>query len=172
MLTTIRSLLFASLLYFPSAVFAGGIGVVDFQRAINEVKEGKAAKTKIDSMFSTKRTALQKQEQELKTKYETYQKQKNLLAPASQQEQEQALMQMQMQLQQAAMQSEQEVQQIYAQEMEALISKMKAISEDLGKSKSLDLILESTESGVVYKGPSIIDLTPDVIKMYDARYGG
>lgn len=172
MLTTIRSLLFASLLFFPSAVFAGGIGVVDFQKAINEVKEGKAAKTKIDSMFSTKRTELQKQEQELKTKYETYQKQKSLLAPAVQQEQEQALMQMQMQLQQAVMQSEQEVQQIYAQEMEALISKMKAISEDLGKSKSLDLVLEATESGVVYKGPSVIDLTPDVIKMYDAKHGG
>ena len=170
MFTTMRSVLLASLLYLPSTVLAGGIGVVDFQKAINEVKEGKAAKTKIDSMFASKRETLQKQEQELKSKFESYQKQKALLSAAVQQEQEQALMQMQMQLQQAAVQSEQEVQQIYAKEMEALIKKMKAISGELGQSKELDLVLETTESGIVYQGPSVIDLTPEVIKMYDARH--
>lgn len=170
MFTTMRSVFLASLLYLPSTVLAGGIGVVDFQKAINEVKEGKAAKTKIDSMFASKRETLQKQEQELKSKFESYQKQKALLSAAVQQEQEQALMQMQMQLQQAVMQSEQEVQQIYAQEMEALIKKMKAISGELGQTKSLDLVLETTESGIVYQGPSVLDLTPEVIKMYDARH--
>jgi len=170
MVTTMRSIFLASLLSFQSVAWAGGIGVVDFQKAINEVKEGKSAKTKIDSMFASKRDTLQKQELELKTKFETYQKQKSLLAPAVQQEQEQALMQMQMQLQQAVMQSEQEVQQIYAQEMESLIKKMKAISGELGQSKSLDLVLEATESGVVYQGSSVIDLTPEVIKMYDVRH--
>ena len=76
MFSTFRSLLFASLLCFQSVAFAGGIGVVDFQKAINEVKEGKAAKSKIDSMFASKRSELQKQEQDLKNKFETYQKQK------------------------------------------------------------------------------------------------
>ena len=170
MFTTMRTVFLACLLYFPSVALAGGIGIVDFQKAINEVKEGKAAKTKIDSMFASKRDALQKQEQEFKTKVETYQKQKSLLSAAVQQEQEQALMQMQMQLQQAVMQSEQEVQQVYAREMEALIKKMKAISGELGKTKSLDLVLETTESGVVYQGPSVLDLTPEVIKMYDERH--
>lgn len=170
MITTMRSLFLASLLSFQSVAWAEGIGVVDFQKAINEVKEGKAAKTKIDSMFASKREALQKQEQELKTKYETYQKQKSLLSPAVQAEQEQGLMQMQMQLQQVVMQSEQEVQQIYAQEMESLIKKMKAISEELGQSKSLDLVLEATESGIVYQGSSVTNLTPELIKMYDARH--
>ena len=77
---------------------------------------------------------------------------------------------LQMQLQQVAVQSEQEVQQIYAKEMESLIKKMKAISGELGQSKELDLVLETTESGIVYQGPSVLDLTPEVIKMYDARH--
>jgi len=167
-----RSLIFSAFLFFPSVAWADGIGIVDFQKAINEVKEGKAAKTKIDSMFSSKRNTLKKQEEELKTKFENYQKQKSLLSPSAQQEQEQSLMQLQMQLQQAAMQSEQEVQQIYAKEMESLITKMKAISSELGAKKSLDLILEVTESGVVYRGSSVVDLTPEVIKLYDAKHGG
>ena len=167
-----RSLIFSAFFLFPSVAWADGIGIVDFQKAINEVKEGQAAKKKIDTMFANKRATLQKQEQDLKSKVESYQKQKSLLSASAQQEQEQALMQMQMQLQQAVMQSEQEVQQIYAKEMEALITKMKAISSELGAKKSLDLILEATESGVVYRSSSVVDLTPEVIKMYDAKHGG
>ena len=167
-----RSLIFSSFFLFPSVAWADGIGIVDFQKAINEVKEGQAAKKKIDSMYANKRSTLQQQEKDLKSKVDNYQKQKSLLSPSAQQEQEQALMQMQMQLQQAVMQSEQEVQQIYAKEMEALITKMKSISSEIGAKKSLDLILEATESGVVYRSSSVLDITPEVIKMYDAKYGG
>ena len=172
MMRSIFSAASLGLLLFSSSAFAGGIGVVDFQKAINEVKEGKSAKSKIDSMFSQKRTALQQKEKELKDKVAAYEQQKSLLSPTARQEQEQSLMQMQMQLQQLLMQSEQEVQQIYAKEMESLISKMKDISATLGKEKDLDLILEATESGVVYKSSSVVDLTSDVIKRYDAKYGG
>ena len=81
-------------------------------------------------------------------------------------------MQMQMQLQQLLMQSEQEVQSVYAKEMEALITKMRTISGDLGKEKNLDLILEKTESGVVYHANSVTDLTQELIMRYDSKYGG
>ena len=172
MMKSFSSILLASFLSFSSSAWAGGIGVVDFQKAINEVKEGKAAKTKIDTMFAAKREALQKNEQELKSKFEAYQKQKPLLSAQVQQEQEQALMQMQMQLQQLLMQSEQEVQSVYAKEMEALINKMKTLSGDLGKEKNLDLVLEATESGVVYRSSSVVDLTQELIMRYDSKYGG
>ena len=161
-----------SCLLFSSTAFAGGIGIVDFQKAINEVKEGKSAKSKIDSMFSQKRSALQQKEKELKDKVAAYEQQRSLLSPTARQEQEQSLMMMQQQLQQMLMQSEQEVQQIYAKEMESLIGKMKDISASIGKEKDLDLILEATESGIVYRSSSVVDLTSDLIKRYDAKYGG
>ena len=169
-----RSIFIVALGYllFSTTAFAGGIGIVDFQKAINEVKEGKNAKSKIDSMFSQKRSALQQKEKELKDKFTAYEQQKSLLSPTARQEQEQSLMMMQQQYQQLAMQAEQEVQQIYAKEMETLISKMKDISATLGQEKSLDLILEATESGIVYKSPTVMDLTGDLIKRYDAKYGG
>ena len=53
-----------------------------------------------------------------------------------------------------------------------MISKMKDISATIGNEKSLDLILEATESGIVYKSPLVMDLTGDLIKRYDAKYGG
>ena len=74
------------------------------------------------------------------------------------------------QLQQMAMQAETDMQQNYAAEMEELVTKMKGIAEVLGKEKQLDLILETTESGLVYKADNIEDLTDEVIKRYDAKY--
>ena len=68
------------------------------------------------------------------------------------------------------MQAENEMQQNYASEMEGLVTKMKGIAETIGKEKNLDLILETTESGLVFKADSIQDLTDEVIKRYDAKY--
>ena len=76
----------------------------------------------------------------------------------------------QQQLQQMAMQAETDMQQNYAAEMEELVTKMKGIVEVLGKEKQLDLILETTESGLVYKADNVEDLTDEVIKRYDAKY--
>ena len=44
---------------FSSISWAGGIAVVDFQRAINEVQDGKDAKTKLDKLYELKQQQLQ-----------------------------------------------------------------------------------------------------------------
>ena len=88
MSTFFRSFILACIITFQSVAFAGGIGVVDFQKAINEVKEGKEAKAKIDKEFAKKRSELQQKEQALKTQFDSYQKQKSLLDPTVQREQE------------------------------------------------------------------------------------
>ena len=82
------------------------------------------------------------------------------------------LYQMQMQLQQSAMAQEQEVQMLWAKELEGLIVKMKGVSGELGKEKKLDLILEVTESGVMYQSSSVQDLTQELIMRYDSKHGG
>ncbi|MBM76566.1 MAG: hypothetical protein CMK59_14255 [Proteobacteria bacterium] len=166
-----RYIAFFFLLFSVSAeAFAGGIAVVDFQKAINEVKEGQTAKTKIDTMFQKKQQDLAKMEQQLQQDVQMYEQQRALLADAARQQKEQELMMAQQQLQQLAMQAEMEMQQVYAQEMEGLITKMRSIAEAIGKEKNLDLILEVTESGIVYRATGVEDLTDVIIQKYDAKY--
>ena len=169
---TLQVLLCASLWAYSSAVWAGGIAVVNFQEAVAQVKEGKAAKKKLETMVAAKRKELEKLEKEFTAKAEAYKKQKDLLDPKVQQEQEMQLYQMQMQLQQSAMAQEQEVQMLWAKELEGLIVKMKGVSGELGKEKKLDLILEVTESGVMYQSSSVQDLTQELIMRYDSKHGG
>ena len=170
MKSVIAHCLLICLFCFSSVTWAGGIAVVDFQRAINEVQDGKDAKTKLDKLYEMKQQQLQQMEQKLQSDYLAYEQQKALLADSVRQQKEQELMMSQQQLQQMAIQAETDMQQNYAAEMEALVTKMKGIAEVLGAEKKLDLILETTESGLVYKADQIQDLTDEVIKRYDAKY--
>ncbi len=143
------------------------IATVDFQRAISEVNEGKAAKARLEKMFDEKRMALQKMEQQLMTAQADYEKQAMVLSDAARKAKEQELMQAQASFQQTYMQSEQDFQMAYGQAMDGLITKMKTLTEVLAKEKGYSLVIEVNEGGVVYTSPAF-DLTADLITRYNA----
>lgn len=157
---------------YSSVGFAGGMAVVDFQRAINEVKEGIQAKEKLDAMYEQRQQQMATLEQQLQSKMTEYEQQRSLLSDTARMEREQELMGLQGQAQQMAYQAEMEMQQAYAQEMETLIVKMREIAEEIAKEKSYDIVFEATEGGVVYQSPKTPDITDEVIKKYDVKYGG
>ena len=59
------------------------IAVVDFQKAINQVKEGKKTVAELDNMMSIKRQELAKQEATFKAKQD-YEKQQTILSAGAQ----------------------------------------------------------------------------------------
>ena len=168
----LKVLLVLFLFCLPTFAMAGGIAVVDFQRAISEVKEGKTAKAALANMFDAKKKELATLEQNLMTKVKEYEKQRKLLAADARQKKEQELMMEQQQLQQLAMNADTAFQQEYAKQMEGLITKMREISNGIANEKGLDLILEMNEGGIVYRSAAITDVTDLLIKKYDAKYGG
>lgn len=160
------------LLAFSTVSWAGETAVVDFQRAINEVKEGIKAKEKLDAMYAQRQQQMSGLEQQLQTKYTEYEQQKALLSDSARAQREQELMELQGQAQQLAYQAEMEMQEAYAKEMEALIVKMRDIAVEIAKAKSYDMVLEATEGGLVYHSDKIPDITDEVIKKYDAKFPG
>src|SRR4029077_14657005 len=97
-----------------------------------------------------------------------YDKQSLILSEAARKQKEQEFMNAQMQYQQTAQQAEQEMQELYAQVMDGLITKMRAIASEIGKEKGYDLILETSAGGVVYWG-NTLDITQDLIARYAAK---
>ncbi|MEL6350116.1 MAG: OmpH family outer membrane protein [Myxococcota bacterium] len=169
MVRSLRTLFAAGLLMASTSAWAGGIAVVDFQSAINQVAEGERARQEIDALLKQKQQAITNLEQQLQTKMQEYEKQRVILSDAARQQKEQELMQLQAQYQQAAMQAEQEMQQLYAVKMEGLITKMRGISEQIGQERGYDLVLEVTESGIVFSGANVTNITPELIKRYDGN---
>ena len=79
------------------------IATVDFQRALNEVKEGEAAEKKLEDMFASKRAAIEKMGQDLQNMQQEYEKQALILSDAARSAKEKELMAAQAQYQQAYM---------------------------------------------------------------------
>lgn len=147
------------------------IAVVDFQAAIDQVKEGAVAKQKIDAAYREKKVALESMETKLRTMKEEYDKQATILSDAARKQKETDMMNLQMAYQQAYMQSEQDMQNLHATLTGGLIEKMTDLCEAIGKEKSYTLILERNEGGVLF-AQSAIDITPELVKRYDAAHGG
>jgi outer membrane protein len=166
-----RLALFVALLFVAApAVAAEGpkVAVVDFQKALDSVADGEAARKKLDAAMKEKQASIKTLETQLKGMKDEYDKQSLILSEAARKQKEQEFMNAQMQYQQTAQQSEAEMQQMYVQLMEGLLAKMRAIASEIGKEKGYDLILETSAGGVVYWG-SALDITQELITRYNAK---
>ncbi len=167
-----RLALFVALLFASVPAVAADTGpkvaVVDFQKALDAVQDGEAARKKLDAAMKDKQASIKTLETQLKAMKDEYDKQSLILSEAARKQKEQEFMNAQMQYQQTAQQSEAEMQQMYVQLMEGLLAKMRAIAGEIGKEKGYDLILETSAGGVVYWG-STLDITQELITRYNSK---
>lgn len=144
------------------------IASVDYQKALESVAEGESARKKLESMFQSKKAAIEKMKTNLDAMQADYQKQAVLLSDAAKKEKEDAINLAGMQFQQAYQQSEGEMQQAYQGAMEQLIAKMKTITTGIATERGYTLVIEVNEGGVVYTSPTI-DITDELIKRYNTQ---
>lgn len=169
-LTALLLMVFAMTFASPAmAQSAAKIGVVDFQSAIQQTKEGQAAQKKLDNAYQQKKNAIAALETQLRQMQSDYEKQASILADSARKAKEQELLAAQSQYQQAYQQSEQEMQALYGQLMQNLLDKMKMICTQIGKEKGYTLIIEK---GAVVFSTDAVDLTSELVKRYDSSTGG
>lgn len=150
---------------------AAKVGTVDFQRALNEVAEGAAARKRLEGMYAEKKAALDKMASNLEAAKADIDKQAMVLSDAAMRAKQEEFNNSYMAFQQAQARAEGEMQQAYGQAMESLIERMRLLAADIGKEKGYTVILEVNEGGVVYSLPSV-DITDELIKRYNAKYPG
>ena len=147
---------------------AGPIAIVDFQRAVIETDEGKAAQSKIDTMYQSRKGEIDRMQQELEKEVQDYQARAMILSDAARAEAEQGLLVKQQRFQQTYMQYETELQQTYGTLLQDLDAKMRTISGEIAKEAGYDVVLD--RAVVVYFGGSVIDMTGDLVARYNAKH--
>ncbi|MDP2305341.1 MAG: OmpH family outer membrane protein [Pseudomonadota bacterium] len=167
-LLSIFTLVFALSFAFAGSAFAQTkIATVDFQKALDNVSEGTAAKARLEGMFAEKKVALDKMRSQLEAQQKDLEKQSVILSDAAKKQKEEEFYQAQMQFQQAYQRSEGDMQQAYMGAMETLIEKMKKLSQTIATEKGFTIVIEVNEGGVIYASPTI-DMTPELITRYNA----
>jgi outer membrane protein len=164
----LRTVLFLFLMLAAAPAHALTVAIVDFERAVNETTEGKAAQQRLDTMYASRKAEIDKMRVDFEKQADDFQAKALILSDAARAEAEKDLIRKQQAFEMKYMQYQQEMQQTYLTLLSDLDEKMRALTERIAKEKSYDLVVDKAAS--VYAGGQVIDMTPELIQRYNAEY--
>lgn len=144
------------------------VGYVDFQKALNDVNEGKKAKAQLKTEFDAKQKQLGDLENQLKSMKDELDKQRLVLSADALREKEEAFRKKYVDLNEKMNAYKMELQTKEAKVTSDIINRLQKIAADIGQKDSYDIILERSQ--VLY-APSKTDLTDRVIQSFNAGQG-
>ncbi|MEZ4239544.1 MAG: OmpH family outer membrane protein [Myxococcota bacterium] len=164
-----RRLVMMGLLSLAAApAYAGKLCMIDFQTAVTDTAEGKAAQTKIDSMYSSRRGELERMQADLEKAAQDYQSRSMILTGDAKAQAEQKLALQQRTFEQTYMQYQNEMQQTYMSLLGDLDDKMRKIAQAIGKEQGCSVVID--KAVVVYAGDDMADVTGALVTKYNAQH--
>ena len=163
------AMLVAGFVLIPSVGFAQQlkVGYVNLQRAINEVEEGKKAKARLKRDFKKKQQKLDALQNELKKMKKTFDDKTMMLNEETKRKKAMEFQRKMYELQQTYMKLQGELAKAEAKATKKIFDKMGKIIKQIAKEKKYDLVLERTESAILYARDDM-DLTNELIKRYNS----
>jgi outer membrane protein len=131
------------------------IGYVDVQRAVQEVEEGKAARSRLQTELQQKRADLEKKRGDLEKMKADYDKQAPVLS-------DDAKRQRQEQLQKELSGKEQEA-------MSSISKRLLQVVAEVSDRENFTFVLD--KAALLY-APAASDITNEVVRRYNERFGG
>ncbi len=144
------------------------IGYVDLQKALNLSAAGKVAKEKIKTKVQSYDVDVQQRQEELKKLKEDLEKQALLLSDEARNAKEREYQQKVKDYQRFTKDIQETLQQTDADLTRKILESLLKVVQDVGKNKGYTMVLEKTESSIVYADESI-DMTDEVIKAFDQQ---
>jgi outer membrane protein len=168
---SIAALTFFALLFGATAAQAEvKLAFVDMQRALLEVKEGKAAKKKLEKMKKSRQADLDKKQEELKNLQKNFEAQKDFMKPEVRKQKEEEFRKKLADLQLTYAKLQKELAMEEAKLTKGIFARMGRILAKMGKAQGLTMVFEKTESSILW-APQSLDLTNEVIRRFDAGEG-
>lgn len=143
------------------------IGLVDFQKALNDVEEGKRAKASLKAQFEQKQNALTAKQDSLKALKDQLETQRTTLNPDAMKAKEAEYRDKFLDLQKTLTQFRSEIATKEAEMTQNIIVKMRGIVQGVGQKGGYNLIFESSQDAVLY-APGATDLTAQVVAAYNS----
>lgn len=142
------------------------VAIVDLQKALNEVDEGKKAKAAIQADMDAKKKQLDVMKEEIKKMREDLEKQKAVLAKAALETKANAIQTKFLEFQQKAMQYDQELKQKEVASIQKILDALKLKVVALAKEKQYTIVYENSADIVLYSSTAT-DITGDLIQAYN-----
>lgn len=144
------------------------LGYIDLQKALNLSTAGKQAKEKIKTKVESYDAEVQQKQEELQKLKQDLEKQAMLLSEEARNAKEREYQQKLKEYQRFTKDIQEELQQVDADLTRQILEDILKVVQNYGKENGYTMILEKTESSLVYADDSI-DLTDEVIQVFDQR---
>lgn len=164
-------LLLPLIMFLNDAVIAAdkpAIGYVDVRKVLVESKIGKKNKAEFEKLIKDKESVLSKEEEKLKAMQEAFQKDQLMMTDDQKKAKQKAFQEKADAYQKMVKDAKQEVGKKDSEYTSKSLADIRSIVADLAKEMKLSLVLEASESGLLYAEEGM-DLTPKVIEKYDAK---
>lgn len=160
--------LMSGLCGFPQNISAAEmkVGVVDFQRAINETEAGKKAERALNTALAEKKKKFDILKTELETLRQDFEKQRLVLSGKALEEKRNALQQKLMAVEQTGASYEQELAGQKAQSLKKILDGLQTVVQGIGKNDGFTFIFEKSQGGVLFTAGAQ-DITDRVIQEYN-----
>ena len=157
-----------SLLAFSSPALAEGpkIGVVDFQRALNDVEEGKTAKRTLEGRFEQVRLQVEAKGAEVQQLQEDLEAQRPMLSAEALREKESEYQAAAIEYQQMVYEQQTEMAMMEQELTGDILEKLYAVAGTIAAEQGYNLIIEA--SAVVYVNGTT-DITDQVIARFNSK---
>lgn len=142
------------------------VGVVDLQRCLNESKVGKEYKTRFSTEADEIKSALEKEEAELKTLREQLEAQGMILSETARQEKEREYKEKVEAFKERFKASQQTLQRKDQELTQKILKDLQGVIREIAETGGYALVVERREGGVLFV-PATADLTDEVIRAYD-----
>jgi outer membrane protein len=163
------TLLFVLLAFSVNSFSAVVVGLVDIQKVITSIKEGKNVQKTLEKSFNEKKAVLKKDEDKIKKAQEDYKKQSMVLAETARMNKEREMQEMMMKLQSKTMEYQKEIQKMEQDLKKPILEKLRPIIDEVSKSAGVAMTFELSAAPIVY-AEAKKEITDDVIKAYDKKH--
>lgn len=152
----------------PAFADTPSIGYVDMRQVLLESKIGKKKKAEFEKLVKEKESQLSKEEEKLKAMEQAFQKEQLLMTEEQKQAKRREYQEKSQTFQRMVRDAKEEVARKDSEFTAKAVGEVRAIVADLAKSMKLQLVLEASESGLLYADDAL-NLTPKVMERYDAK---
>lgn len=137
------------------------------EKALQSVKKGKDAKSRLEKKFKEKKNTIEKQEEAFTKSQEEFKKKSVVMSDKAKGEQAVQLQQKYAEIMQAKQKAQMEMQQDELKETQPILKGLGEVIETVAKDAKVDLVVEA-RSGVLYAADKV-DLTEQLIKKFDSK---
>jgi len=153
----------------PAAAADLKLGYVDFQRALNEVEQGKVAKASLQKDFAEKQKVLDKDKADLEKMQADFEKQVAVLSEEAKRDRAMEIQRRMNDAQGRLLGFQKELQDREREATRAIFEKMEALVREISEAEAFTIVFEKNNAGIIVAPPSL-DLTNELIRKYNARY--